>query len=295
MATTNTTIGRGRSATDVGEGWSITDATELYEIARWGKGYFSIGAHGHVLVHPTKDPAHAIDLKQLVDHLQLRGIGLPTLIRFRDILKHRLRDIHDAFQTAITTARLPGPLHLRLPDQGQPAAAGRRGGLRVRQAVRLRPRGGLQARAARRRRARRQRHADHLQRLQGRRVHRDGDAGPEDRAQHHSGRREVHRAGADPRIRGEGRRPAADRHARQAGRARRRTLAVVGRLPLEVRPDRHRDPARPRGAEDTRHGRLLQAAPLPPRQPDPQHPHRQGRAERSGPRLRRARQAPAPA
>ena len=102
MASTNTTIGRGRSATDVGEGWSITDATELYEIARWGKGYFSIGAQGHVLVHPSKDPAHAIDLKQLVDRLQLRGIGLPTLIRFRDILKHRLRDIHDAFQTAIT-------------------------------------------------------------------------------------------------------------------------------------------------------------------------------------------------
>ena len=102
MASTNTTIGRGRSATDVGEGWSTTDAAELYEIARWGKGYFSIGAQGHVLVHPSKDPAHAIDLKQLVDRLQVRGLGLPTLIRFRDILKHRIRDIHDAFQNAIT-------------------------------------------------------------------------------------------------------------------------------------------------------------------------------------------------
>jgi arginine decarboxylase len=98
----NSTIGRGRSATDVGEGWSITDATELYEIARWGKGYFSIGPQGHVLVHPSKDPAHAIDLKQLVDRLQVRGLGLPTLIRFRDILKHRIRDIHDAFQSAIS-------------------------------------------------------------------------------------------------------------------------------------------------------------------------------------------------
>jgi arginine decarboxylase len=101
MASMNSTIGRGRSATDVGEGWSITDATELYEIARWGKGYFSIGAQGNVLVHPSKDPAHTIDLKQLVDRLQVRGLGLPTLIRFRDILKHRIRDIHDAFQSAI--------------------------------------------------------------------------------------------------------------------------------------------------------------------------------------------------
>ncbi|MEO5821312.1 MAG: biosynthetic arginine decarboxylase [Vicinamibacteraceae bacterium] len=102
MASTNGTIGRGRSATDVGDGWSVTDAPELYEIARWGKGYFSIGPQGHVLVHPSKDPAHAIDLKQLVDRLQVRGLGLPTLIRFRDILKHRIRDIHDAFQSAIT-------------------------------------------------------------------------------------------------------------------------------------------------------------------------------------------------
>jgi arginine decarboxylase len=94
-------ITRTRSPHDVGESWTVTDASEAYEIARWGKGYFSIGENGHVKVHPTKDPSREIDLKQLVDHLQLRGIALPTLIRFRDILRHRLRDIHDAFATAI--------------------------------------------------------------------------------------------------------------------------------------------------------------------------------------------------
>src|SRR4029079_12985743 len=90
-----------RSPHDVGEGWTTADATELYEIARWGQGYFSIGENGHGKIHPTKARSRAIDLKQLVDHLQLRGITLPTLIRFRDILRHRLRDIHDAFATAI--------------------------------------------------------------------------------------------------------------------------------------------------------------------------------------------------
>jgi arginine decarboxylase len=86
----------------VGDAWTIADATELYEIERWGKGYFAIGDNGHVKVHPTKDPNRSIDLKQLVDHLQLRGINLPTLVRFRDVLQHRLQDIHDAFQAAIT-------------------------------------------------------------------------------------------------------------------------------------------------------------------------------------------------
>ena len=84
-----------------GDPWTTVDASELYEIDRWGKGYFSIGPNGHVRVHATRDPERAIDLKQLVDHLQLRGIGLPILIRFRDILRQRLADINSAFTTAI--------------------------------------------------------------------------------------------------------------------------------------------------------------------------------------------------
>jgi len=81
--------------------WSVHDASELYEVARWGNGYFSINELGHLQTHPTKDPSRAIDLKELVDRLQLRGIGLPVLLRFTDILKHRLGDIHAAFQAAI--------------------------------------------------------------------------------------------------------------------------------------------------------------------------------------------------
>ncbi len=95
-------------AWQVGEPWTIADAGELYEIGRWGKGYFSIDKSGHVLVHPTKEPARAIDLKELVDHLQLRGIGLPILVRFRDILRHRLSDIYQAFQGAIAQHNYEG-------------------------------------------------------------------------------------------------------------------------------------------------------------------------------------------
>ena len=102
------TASRPRSASDVGEAWSPVDAAELYEIARWGKGYFSIGDNGQVKIHPTKEPGRSIDLKQLVDHLQLRGIRLPTLIRFRDILQHRLQDIHEAFQAAIVQHEYTG-------------------------------------------------------------------------------------------------------------------------------------------------------------------------------------------
>jgi len=81
--------------------WTVLDASELYDVQRWGKGYFSVGTNGNVLVHPTKDASRAIDLKELVDTLVLRGISLPILIRFAEILKHRLSEVHQAFESAI--------------------------------------------------------------------------------------------------------------------------------------------------------------------------------------------------
>jgi len=81
--------------------WSVADAAELYELAAWGKGYFSVSPDGNLLVHPTKDPDQSVDLKELVDRLLLRGIELPVLVRFNGILKDRLREIHDAFDQAV--------------------------------------------------------------------------------------------------------------------------------------------------------------------------------------------------
>jgi len=81
--------------------WSTTEAAELYDVGRWGAGYFSVGKSGNMLVHPTKYPARFIDLKELIDGLLMRGIDLPILLRFGDILKHRLGEIHDAFQRAM--------------------------------------------------------------------------------------------------------------------------------------------------------------------------------------------------
>jgi arginine decarboxylase len=88
--------------------WTVHDASELYEVSRWGNGYFSVSSNGHLLVHPTKDTQSAIDLKELVDRLQLRGISLPVLIRFTDILKHRLGEIYSAFQAAIAQNQYQG-------------------------------------------------------------------------------------------------------------------------------------------------------------------------------------------
>jgi arginine decarboxylase len=83
------------------EKWKIQDAAETYGIRNWGKGYFAINKAGHVVVQPNKRPDQAIDLKELVDQLQARGIQLPILLRFTDILRHRVGELHDAFKKAI--------------------------------------------------------------------------------------------------------------------------------------------------------------------------------------------------
>ena len=88
--------------------WTATDAAELYDVPRWGQGYFSVSEQGHLQVHPTKEAGRAVDLKRLVDRLQLRGLAVPILLRFTDILKHRLGEIHGAFQSAISQNQYQG-------------------------------------------------------------------------------------------------------------------------------------------------------------------------------------------
>ncbi len=81
--------------------WSTNDSNDLYEVSRWGSGFFSVGENGHLLVHPNRKTSQSIDLKELIDRLQDRGFDLPILVRFNGILKERLRELHHVFSKAI--------------------------------------------------------------------------------------------------------------------------------------------------------------------------------------------------
>ena len=83
------------------ERWTVQQASELYDVASWGKGYFSVGRNGHILVHPNRHPEQAIDMHALVERLQMRGLGLPILLRFNGILQDRLQQVHAAFRRAM--------------------------------------------------------------------------------------------------------------------------------------------------------------------------------------------------
>src|SRR5262245_8304423 len=82
--------------------WTPADSLDLYNIRGWGNGYFSVSPAGHMLVHPSGDTeGPAIDLKELVDEVRERGIGLPLLIRFSEIIQARVVQLNEAFGRAI--------------------------------------------------------------------------------------------------------------------------------------------------------------------------------------------------
>jgi arginine decarboxylase len=79
--------------------WRIEDSAELYNISGWGINYFSINDKGNVVVTPKKDGVE-VDLKELVEELQLRDVAAPMLIRFPDILDNRIEKMSNCFKTA---------------------------------------------------------------------------------------------------------------------------------------------------------------------------------------------------
>jgi arginine decarboxylase len=83
-------------------GWTTADALAMYQVDAWGKGYFGINELGHVVVRPGADSAHEIDLHDVVQGLAARDLHTPVVIRFSDILAHRLRHLAEAFGTAIS-------------------------------------------------------------------------------------------------------------------------------------------------------------------------------------------------
>ncbi len=82
-------------------GWKVDDSAQLYQVDAWGSGYFGVNAAGNVVVRPDQRIDREIDLLEVVEGLKARDLTAPIVIRFSDIIAHRLRCVHDAFAQAI--------------------------------------------------------------------------------------------------------------------------------------------------------------------------------------------------
>ncbi|MFN7961127.1 MAG: biosynthetic arginine decarboxylase [Thermoanaerobaculia bacterium] len=81
--------------------WAVADSIELYGINAWGREFVTADKDGHLAILPNGPGGPSIDLKALVDEVRERGIGLPLLIRFSDLLRSRIASINEAFRRAI--------------------------------------------------------------------------------------------------------------------------------------------------------------------------------------------------
>ena len=88
--------------------WDIASASALYNIERWGSGYFGINDKGHVQVFPTQDEKTPIDLIELLGEANAQGLRFPMVLRFHDLLRNRVETINRAFATAIEEFKYQG-------------------------------------------------------------------------------------------------------------------------------------------------------------------------------------------
>ncbi len=88
--------------------WTPERSARLYQTQGWGQPYFAVNPRGHVEVSPDPDRNRSLDLYELVQDLTARGFDLPLLIRFSDIVAHRIRRINECFQRAIREYEYPG-------------------------------------------------------------------------------------------------------------------------------------------------------------------------------------------
>jgi len=81
--------------------WTTEDAVELYLLDRWGSGYFGVNERGEVTVAPMQTGGASVSLFEVVEEARSQGLRTPILIRFQDLLRHRVHVLNEAFRAAI--------------------------------------------------------------------------------------------------------------------------------------------------------------------------------------------------
>ncbi|MEK6374486.1 MAG: biosynthetic arginine decarboxylase [Acidobacteriota bacterium] len=81
--------------------WTAQDSAALYMIDRWGAGYFDVNADGDMTVAPLQEPGVAIPIIAALREAKALDLDTPLLIRFQDLLRHRVETLNNAFTNAI--------------------------------------------------------------------------------------------------------------------------------------------------------------------------------------------------
>src|SRR5437016_2953584 len=81
--------------------WDVESAIATYNVDGWGSGYFTVNAEGNVVAKPLQENGGSINILEVVNEARTRGLSFPLVIRFQDLLRHRVESVNLAFQNAI--------------------------------------------------------------------------------------------------------------------------------------------------------------------------------------------------
>lgn len=91
------------------ERWQVAQSIELYGIRNWGAGFFDVNAAGEVVVKLQHNgSSRDVSLVEVMAGLKERGIGMPVLLRFRDILDRTVARLNESFAEAVSTTGYKG-------------------------------------------------------------------------------------------------------------------------------------------------------------------------------------------
>ena len=91
------------------EHWNIQKSRDLYNVVHWSGGYFDINAAGEVVaVCRPGDVENGVSLQKLAQDLQRQQLSMPVLVRFVDVLHHRIDALRQAFEQAIADQSYTG-------------------------------------------------------------------------------------------------------------------------------------------------------------------------------------------
>jgi arginine decarboxylase len=93
---------------DASPGWDIHCARNLYNIQRWGAKYFDINDAGRVVARPLQEGGASVEINDVIEEARGRGLKFPLLIRFQDILRHRVEAVNLAFRASIKEFNFQG-------------------------------------------------------------------------------------------------------------------------------------------------------------------------------------------
>ncbi len=79
----------------------LEETIQTYGIENWGAGFFDVNKKGNLVVRPGEGETAEADVLDIINDLLKRGVKLPVILRFPQLLSYQVRKLYNAYQNAI--------------------------------------------------------------------------------------------------------------------------------------------------------------------------------------------------